>query len=196
MEQQIELMRLDGTSINLRYAVLLVLVLIAAGLDLKSRRIPNWLVLVGFIVSLILQLIFSSFNSFHSFKDWGYGLLIGFGLFLPLYLLHAMGAGDVKLMAMVGSFLGPVSAIGAVLTTLVVGGVLSLVVAIWNGVLQQTVTNIYTQLNLAMLKKLSDSSSQVATMPGSAGSLPYAVAIAIGTLIHLVLAGSGHALFA
>jgi prepilin peptidase CpaA len=194
MEQQLELMRLDGTSIDMRHAILLILVVVAAGFDLKSRRIPNWLVLAGFITSLILQITFSSFNSFSSFKDWGYGLLIGFGLFLPLYLLHAMGAGDVKLMAMVGSFLGPVSAIGAVLTTLVVGGVLSLAVALWNGVLQQAMSNIYTHLNLAVLKKLSGGSSQIEIMPASAGNLPYAVAIAAGTLIHLVLVRSGHAL--
>jgi prepilin peptidase CpaA len=194
MEQQLELMRLDGTSIDMRHAILLILVVVAAGFDLKSRRIPNWLVLAGFITSLILQITFSSFNSFSSFKDWGYGLLIGFGLFLPLYLLHAMGAGDVKLMAMVGSFLGPVSAIGAVLITLVVGGVLSLAVALWNGVLQQAMSNIYTHLNLAVLKKLSGGSSQIEIMPASAGNLPYAVAIAAGTLIHLVLVRSGHAL--
>lgn len=194
MEQQIELMRLDGTSIDVRHAMLLILVVVAAGFDLKSRRIPNWLVLAGFIASLILQITFSSFNSFSSFKDWGYGLLIGFGLFFPLYLLRAMGAGDVKLMAMVGSFLGPVSAIGAVLTTLVVGGVLSLAVALWNGVFQQAMSNIYTHLNLAVLKKLSGGSSQIGIMPASAGNLPYAVAIAAGTLIHLVLVRSGHAL--
>jgi prepilin peptidase CpaA len=80
------------------------------------------------------------------------------------------------------------------LTTLVVGGVLSLAVALWNGVLQQAMSNIYTHLNLAVLKKLSGGSSQIEIMPASAGNLPYAVAIAAGTLIHLVLVRSGHAL--
>lgn len=195
MEQQIELMRLDGTSVYLKAAILLILVIVAAGFDLKSRRIPNWLVLVGLVASLILQIIFNSFNSFYGFKAWGYGLLVGFGLFLPLYMLRAMGAGDVKLMAMVGSFLDPGSAIGAVLTTLVVGGVLSIVVALWKGVLHQVVTNIHTQITLAMFKKLSGGSAQLEVMPASAGNLPYAVAIAVGTLIHLVLVGSGRAVF-
>lgn len=196
MEQQIELMRLDGTSVYLKVAILLILVAVAAGFDLKSRRIPNWLVLVGLVTSLILQIIFNSFNSFYGFKNWGYGLLVGFGLFLPLYLLRAMGAGDVKLMAMVGSFLDAGSAMGAVLTTLVVGGVLAIVVALWNGVLQQALTNIRTQLTLTMFKKLSGGNAELEAMPASAGSLPYAVAIAVGTLIHLVLVGSGRAMFA
>lgn len=197
MEQQIELMRLDGTSVYLKVAILLILVTVAAGFDLKSRRIPNWLVLVGLVASLILQIVFNSFNSLNGFKNWGYGLLVGFGLFLPLYVLRAMGAGDVKLMAMVGSFLDAGSAMGAVLTTLVVGGVLAIVVALWNGVLLQALTNIRTQLTLTMFKKLSGGSAELEAMPGgSAGNLPYAVAIALGTLIHLVLVGSGRAMFA
>lgn len=195
MEQQIELMRLDGTSVYLKAAILLILVTVAAGFDLKSRRIPNWLVLVGLVASLILQITFSSFNSFHSFKDWVYGLLVGFGLFLPLYMLRAMGAGDVKLMAMVGSFLDPGSAIGVVLTTLVVGGVLSIAVALWNGVLQQALTNIRTQLTLTMFKRLSGGSAQLEAMPASAGNLPYAVAIAVGTLIHVILLTQGRPIF-
>lgn len=196
MEQQIELMRLDGTSAYFKAAILLLLVTAAAVFDLKSRRIPNGLVLVGLVASLILQIIFSSFSSLYGFKNWGYGLLVGFGLFLPLYLLRAMGAGDVKLMAMVGSFLDPGSAIGAVLTTLVVGGALAITVALWNGVLQQVVTNTRTQLTLTMFKKLSGGDAQLEAMPSSAGNLPYAVAIAVGTLIHLVLVGSGRAVFA
>ncbi len=195
MEQQIELMRLDGTSVYLKAAILLILVTVAAGFDLKSRRIPNWLVLVGLVASLILQITFNSFNSFQSFKDWGYGLLVGFGLFLPLYMLRAMGAGDVKLMAMVGAFLGPASALGAVLTTLIAGGILAIVVALFSGVLLQTIANIRTALTLGMYKTLTGGGIQLETMPASAGNLPYAVAIAIGTLIHVILLTQGRPIF-
>ena len=120
---QPELFQFGGLSIEIKIALLVALVAVAAGFDLKSRRIPNWLVLVGLVSSFIVQILFNSSGSFSGFKAWGLGLLVGFGLFLPLYLLRAMGAGDVKLMAMVGAFLGPVSALGAVLTALVVGGV-------------------------------------------------------------------------
>lgn len=195
MEQQIELMRLDGTSVYLKAAILLILVTVAAGFDLKSRRIPNWLVLVGLVASLILQITFSSFNSFHSFKDWGYGLLVGFGLFLPLYMLRAMGAGDVKLMAMVGAFLGPASALGAVLTTLVAGGMLAIVVALFSGFLLQTIANIRTVLTLGMYKTLTGGGIQLEAMPASAARLPYAVAIAVGTLIHVILLTQGRPIF-
>ena len=191
---QAELLQLGGLSLEIKLALLVVLVAVAAGFDLKSRRIPNWLVLMGLIASFIFQILFNSSGSFSGFKAWGLGLLVGFGLFLPLYLLRAMGAGDVKLMAMVGAFLGPVSALGAVLMTLVVGGVLAIAVALWSGVLRHALGNIRFVLTQTMLKTLPGG-VQLEAPAYSAGSLPYAVAIAAGTLIHLIMERSGHALF-
>lgn len=179
--------------IHVLAAVLLVLVAVAAWFDLKSRRIPNWLVLVGLVASLALQIVFSGIDGF---KAWGLGLLVGFGLFLPLYILRAMGAGDVKLMAMVGAFLGPVSGLGAVLTTLLIGGALAVAVALWSGILKDTLTNIRFVLTAALFKALSGGEMQLERPPTSTGNLPYAVAIAVGTFIHLLLAGSGRAIFA
>ncbi|ABE44462.1 A24 family peptidase [Polaromonas sp. JS666] len=187
------LLHFGGIQIHVIAAVLLVLVAVAAGFDLKSRRIPNWLVLMGLITSLALQIIFSGIGGF---KAWGLGLLVGFGVFLPLYLLRAMGAGDVKLMAMVGAFLGPVSALGAVLTTLVVGGALAIAVALRCGILKNTLKNIRFALTLALYKGLSGGGMQLEQPSTSAGNLPYAVAIAVGTLGHLLLVGSGRAVFA
>ena len=188
----IESLRLDGTSLLIRYGVLVLMVTIAAIYDIQFRRIPNRLILTGLTLGLIIHI---TFNEFYGFKSWGYGMLTGFGLFLPLYALKAMGAGDVKLMAMAGSFLDAGSAIGVVLTTLVVGGVLSIVVALRNGVLRQAISNIHTQLTLTMFKKLSGGNAQLEQLPSSAGNLPYAVAIAIGTLIHVILLIQGRAVF-
>lgn len=188
----IESLRLDGTSLLIRYGVLVLMVTIAAVYDIQFRRIPNWLVLTGLVLSLIIHV---TFNEFYGFKEWGYGLLTGFALFLPLYALRAMGAGDVKLMAMSGSFLDAGSTVGLVLTTLVVGGVLAIVVALLNGVLRQAISNIHTQLTLTMFKKLSGGNAQLEQLPSSAGNMPYAVAIAIGTLTHVILLTQGRPIF-
>lgn len=188
----IESLRLDGTSLLIRYGVLVLMVTIAAVYDIQFRRIPNALVLTGLVLSLVIHV---TFNDFYGFKEWGYGLLTGFVLFLPLYALRAMGAGDVKLMAMTGSFLDAGSAIGVVLTTLVVGGVLAIVVALLNGVLRQAISNIHTQLTLTLFKKFSGGNAQLEQLPSSAGNLPYAVAIAIGTLIHVILLTQGRPIF-
>lgn len=188
----IESFRLDGTSLLIRYGVLVLMVTIAAVYDIQFRRIPNALVLTGLVLSLVIHV---TFNDFYGFKEWGYGLLTGFVLFLPLYALNAMGAGDVKLMAMTGSFLDAGSAVGVVLTTLVVGGVLAIVVALLNGVLRQAISNIHTQLTLTIFKKFSGGNAQLEQLPSSAGNLPYAVAIAIGTLMHVILLTQGRPIF-
>ena len=177
------------TEVNV--ATLMTLLGVAAWFDIKSRRIPNWLVLTGLIASLGIQLLFSSGGVF----AWGLGILAGFGLLLPLYLVHDMGAGDVKLMAMVGGFLGPAGAAAVVLMTLVAGGVLAITVALWNGALRHAVANVRILVTQTIFKTLRGGSVQMDAPPASAGNLPYAVAIAAGTFAHLVLAHSGYALF-
>lgn len=177
------------TEVNV--ATLMTLLGVAAWFDIKSRRIPNWLVLTGLISSLGIQLLFSS----GGVSAWGLGILAGFGLFLPLYLVHAMGAGDVKLMAVVGGFLGPAAAVDVVLTTLVAGGVLAIAVALWSGALRHTLANVRFLMVDTMFKTLHGGSARIDAPPTSAGNLPYAVAIAAGTFAHLVLAHSGYALF-
>jgi prepilin peptidase CpaA len=177
--------------LEIRVALLLLLLLAAVVFDLRSHRIPNWLVFSGLLLGV----------AFHTFISYGWGLgyalkgaAVGFGLFLPLYLLHGMGAGDVKLMAMVGAFLGPASALGAVLTTLIAGGALAIGAALWKGVLPVVLANIRFMLSQAAVKAVSGAGAGIEAMPASAGTLPYAVTIAAGTFIQVMLARSGHAL--
>ena len=176
--------------LEIRVALLLLLVLAAVVFDLRSHRIPNWLVFSGLLIGV----------AFHTFSyGWGLGYAlkgaaVGFGLFLPLYLLRGMGAGDVKLMAMVGAFLGPASALGAVLTTLIAGGALAIGAALWKGALPVLLANIRIMLGHAAVKALSGAGVRIEAMPTPAGTLPYAVAIAAGTFIQVMLARSGHAL--
>lgn len=185
------LLQIGGFTFEVKIALLLSLLVIAAYFDIKSRRIPNQLVLAGLIASFVLQI---NFNGFEGFKAWSLGLLVGFGSFLPLYLLRAMGAGDVKLMAMVGAFLGPNLALGAVLTTLVVGGVLAVAIAMYSGVFMQTIKNVRSMLTVGMYKTLTGDGVQLDALAASTGSLPYAVAIALGTLAQQILIGNFRAL--
>ena len=84
-------------------AALLVLAVLAAVWDLRTRRIPNWLVLGGLIAGFGLN---GFLFGLEGLGIAGLGMLVGFGIYLVLHLLHAMGAGDVKLMAAVGSLVG------------------------------------------------------------------------------------------
>jgi prepilin peptidase CpaA len=128
---------------------LLLLLLGAAWSDAQSRRIPNRLVFGGALLAVALHLALPAGAGFMSLLPGGLGLLgalegllIGLGVFFPLYLLRAMGAGDVKLMAMVGAFLGPAQIWGALLGVALIGGVLAIVVALMEGVLWRMLQNV------------------------------------------------------
>lgn len=163
--------------------VLIGLLLVAAFYDIKSRRIPNCLVGAGLATGLLLQ---SLHPDGFGLAGAGGGALIGLAAFLPLYLLRAMAAGDVKLMAMAGAFLGPTGALGAVLGTFLAGGVLALGFAWKAGVMRRMLHNIQFLFFSSVAKLYSGSLPHLDDMPETAARLPYAVAILAGTLGYLV----------
>lgn len=97
------------------------LVLLAAGRDLAEHTIPNQLIGAGLLLAVAAHLWSGS-------PAWTplAGLAVGVLPLLPLYLARGMGAGDVKLMGVVGAFAGPALALQIVLATCLAGGVLSL----------------------------------------------------------------------
>ena len=107
---------------NHALAVLLLGFLAAAlATDLRTRRIPNVLVLIGLVVGTIGQ---STQSGLPGLATAGAGAIVGLVCLLPFYLRGAMGAGDVKLMAMCGAFLGPVQVFVAAVASLLLGGVI------------------------------------------------------------------------
>jgi prepilin peptidase CpaA len=166
-------------------ACLLGLVGAAAGMDLHARRIPNVLVLVGLALAFAVQWILHGAGE--GSHRWILGLLTGGGLFFPLYLLRGMGAGDVKLMAAVGAFVGPEPALEIVLVTCVIGGVWALAAVVFKGAVKSVGTNMLAIL----LSRGGQCGSLFETgkgaAPPSVGSLPYGVAIALGTLSIMFL---------
>ena len=179
--------------IEVPLAIVLLLLAIATVFDIQSHRIPNWLVFSGALAGL----------AYHALSSYGMGamasvqgLAVGLAAFMPLYLIRAMGAGDVKLMAMVGAYLGPASAFGAVLTVFIAGGVLAMAAAIRNRALPRLYENLrFIMADMSMKMMVGGAAAQVDAVPVSAGKLPYALAIATGTVIHIYLMRSGHALF-
>ncbi len=102
-------------------ATLLCLLLLAALGDVRTRTIPNRLILWG----LTLSLGFSLAGALSIGQFLG-GLAVGGGCLFPLYLRGVLGAGDVKLMGLAGSFLGVKASLVSVLLTTLSGGGLAL----------------------------------------------------------------------
>src|ERR1051326_9399639 len=104
------------------------LVVIAAVIDIRSRRIPNWLTLSGIILGFALNTLLAYPWPLEGLKNAGLGMLFAFAVYFVLYLIHAMGAGDVKLIAAVGAILAsPAGWFRLFLVTALIGGVFALV---------------------------------------------------------------------
>jgi len=169
-----------------------LLLLASVWTDVKGGRIPNQFVFSGLVLGILFNTILPEGLGFASSLPGGLGLwraltgaAIGLAVMLPLYLLRAMGAGDVKLMAMVGAFLGPEDIIGAVFCSFITGGVLSLGYAWRIGALRRMLQNIKIIVYSSAVKIAGGSPPLLDDAPETAGKFPYAVAIAGGTLGYL-----------
>jgi prepilin peptidase CpaA len=110
-------------------------------MDLRSRRIPNWLNLSACILGFGLNTFFSHAAGF---RLAGEGFALALLVYLPLYLIRAMGAGDVKFMAAIGALIGPENWLGVFLTTAILGGVASLCLIVARNRLHVTLSNLLT----------------------------------------------------
>jgi len=160
--------------------VLVAVLILAVGQDMASHRIPNVLTLGALGAGLVLA------AAAHGFEGLGRalaGAAIGLACFMPLYLAKGMGAGDVKLMAGAGAFLGPLNAFLAAMLTLAAGAVIGIVVLTWRIV------------DLRGASSAGSSAKPGALATGSTLTqigkkrFPYAAAIAVGVMATLWLRG-------
>ena len=113
-----------------------------------------------------------------------WGLLAGLAIFFPLFALGSMGAGDVKLMAAIGAWIGVKSILYVALYGSVAGGVLALIVALRRNYLRQALSNLKM---LAVYWWVEGIKPFPALTLESTQSLrmPYALAIAAGLAVTL-----------
>ncbi|MGH7177385.1 MAG: A24 family peptidase [Tepidisphaeraceae bacterium] len=120
----------------LQVAPLLALLALGAAIDLKCRRIPNWL--TGTIaLGGLLQTTWS--GSTLTFGQALLGMLVGFALPFVLYAIGALGGGDVKLLSGLGSWVGAAAVVKVFLIAAVVGMIIVLAQALW----QRRLTNLF-----------------------------------------------------
>jgi prepilin peptidase CpaA len=160
--------------------LLLVLLSAAAVIDLRSHRVPNWLSLGGAVLALVAYAVLLGLGRDGLLAGLS-GWAIGLAVFLPLYLMGGMGAGDVKLMAMAGTFLDPAHA-------LLAGGL-----ALGAGSLMGLAILVYRRGTVLMARRYS-STLRCLAMTGcwsyvppendepAAQRFPYAAAVGVGTL--------------
>jgi prepilin peptidase CpaA len=158
-------------------ALSLAAVLLAAGItDLRSGRIPNRLTISAMATGFLSHSFFDGLpGMLFSLK----GLGLGFGLFLVFYLAGGMGAGDVKLLGAVGSFIGAEGVFSAGIMAMLLGGIYAMAMMISHEGVRAALKRTATILKSCIL------------VPGSFGTsvpvkeqqqLRYALVIGLGTL--------------
>ncbi len=166
--------------------LLTVLVAAAAVFDLQTRRIPNWLCAAGFAVGFACQITLYRWTGLReALMGAGLALLI----YVPLFALHAVGGGDVKLMAAVGAIAGPAAWLGIFLVTAIVGGAMALVVIAIKGRTRRTLRNVGVLLKeLVHLRAPHRAEEELDVTSAKGLRLPHGCAIAVGTLLYLAYA--------
>lgn len=149
--------------------------------DLRSRRIPNWLVFPFLLLGLIVSWGPASWHGVsvgQSLAGMGLGLL----LFGSLALMGGMGMGDVKLCAAIGAWVGPGQLFFAMVLTAIAGGVMALGWAVLGGFVGELLTQS-GDLVFGWKKGGNAVAKDLTLVNPKARKMPYAPAIAIGTLV-------------
>ncbi len=158
-------------------ALLTALLVAGCVSDVRSRRIPNALVLAiaatGLCYSVVTQPLGQGLGSSVA------GVLLGFVIWVVFYVAGVLGAGDVKFFSAAGAWLGPAATWRAALVAALAGGVLAVFYLARERRLVSTVRRM-------ALATSSRTPSLLREMPDTAGStrrhLPYGVALALGAL--------------
>ena len=167
---------------------MLIVLAVAVFTDLRARRIPNWLVLPFLLAGVVISPWRADWGgNSHSFGWHGFGQSIaGAGLSLLifgfLFWLGGMGGGDVKLCAALGAWLGPVQMFWALFFTSLAGGIMVLCWIAYHKVFRKLLLRagnmVFGESRNGIGRELEASLPDLLRR-----RMPYAPAIAIGTLI-------------
>jgi prepilin peptidase CpaA len=174
---------------TITFAVVGPALLYASWVDYAQRRVPNWLNATLALLGLVAQTLAFGWYTSHAAGvagGLGYGLLgllVGFAVLIVPWTMHAMGAGDVKLMAAIGCWLGPWLTLLSFAVGALVGGVMAATMIYTSGRTVHAITNI--QVILTKLRRAETAFGEFGgakTFGDTSQLLPYGVPLTVGTL--------------
>jgi prepilin peptidase CpaA len=161
-------------------ALLIPGTLYASWIDYAERRVPNWLNAALAVAGLLTQGIYSGWSGLGIGM---LGLLVGFGLLIVPWLMHGMGAGDVKLMAAIGAWLGPMLTLWSFAAGAIIGGIAAVVMIVSTRRTLHAVTNMQTIMT--KMKRMDTAFGEFGgakTFGNTSQLLPYGVPLTAGTI--------------
>lgn len=160
-----------------------VLLSLAIWHDWRMRKIPNTLVLWGALTALGLSLTPRGIGIEAALL----GGMTGFLVFLLLYLFRMVGAGDVKLIAAVGLFVGWPDMANVCVAILLAGGVLSIAWGLWTSKMAHVLKNLQAGLMQTILAGQWPSFGQPLISQVTTERVPYALAVGLGTAAYYMV---------
>ncbi len=159
---------------------------------IRSRKTCNFTLIPTVILGLGYHICLAGFSGF---LFWLLGLGVGMALLLPPFLLGGMGAGDIKLLGVVGSLKGAGFVLQSFIWAAILGGIFSLLVLIYRGLLKQTLLQIGQALKLFVCSsfkvwnfpRLPEGKQETGEKGISLASFPYGIAIALGVFSNYVV---------
>jgi len=152
--------------------------LVASAIDVRTRRVPNWLAVPFLIAGLGVQTIGLGWAGARQSVS---GIALALVLFGIPCFLKGMGMGDLKLAAGVGAWIGPSQLVLAFVVTGMVGGVMAVCYALRRGCLGKSL-DLTSDLLWHFAKSGMRPHDRIRLGDRQAVSIPYVPAIAIGTL--------------
>jgi prepilin peptidase CpaA len=166
--------------------ILLLTVCVAAIYDLRYRRIPNWVVLIGLLLGIGVNTFLFQWAGLERSLI---GAAVGFLVYFPLYLLRGMGAGDVKLMAAVGAIVGWADWIGIFFLTALVGGFAAIALLASRSQLRRGFSNAgYLVIQLLSFRLPYARKEELDVKSEKSVKLAHGVTIAWGSVLFLAAA--------
>jgi prepilin peptidase CpaA len=172
---------MSGSLFIVIVALLVPLAVIITYYDVRYRRIPNAFVLATLASGLIINTIYGGLNG--TLLSLG-GCAIAFFLMFILHIFGAMGAGDVKLFAAVGSLTGIHLVLPTFLVVILTGGALALLLTLRAGAVRSTMQRVL-QILVGFLPGWP--MPRFAVPADRRHTIPYGVAITFGSLISLAI---------
>ncbi len=162
---------------TLKLAAMLAMLGAAVATDLRERRIPNRLTVSGALAAVALTTLQGGGALGASLL----GVAAALGLSIPFFALGALGAGDVKLFAAVGAFVGIGGLLPVLLYSAVAGGLLGIASTVQRGVILPAL--LQARGLLIHTVTLGRRGSRTTIDDPNAQTIPYGVAIAAGTVV-------------